>query len=59
MLMKIPPWNKKKRRVYQQRRNKKKMRMKMEKCAHAAAVNAAIAQRNFINSAVARWLAVL
>ena len=30
------------------------MRMKMEKCAHAAAVNAAIAQRNFINSAVAR-----
>ena len=31
----------------------------MGKCAHAAAANAAIARRNFINSAVARWPAVL
>ena len=42
------------RRVFQQRKKRKKMRMKMGKCAHAAAANAAIARRNFINSAVVR-----
>ena len=58
MRMKILHYKKNKKRVYQQRRKrnkrKKKMRMKMEKCAHAAAVNAATVQRNYINSAAVR-----